>query len=160
MITTILHADRTRLRELTRLAKTFNDKEISIAMGLVDDYLLKGSQSSYEFFCARDESGQCIGYICFGSIDLSDNCYDLYWIVVDERFQKEGIGQALLTEMERTIAGRKGKKIFVDTSSTPPYEAARRFYRKNGYHTLCTIKDFYRRDDHKILLMKEMPCSD
>jgi ribosomal protein S18 acetylase RimI-like enzyme len=99
------------------------------------------------------------GYICFGPVPMTDGCYDLYWIAVDEEFSRQGIAGKLLGFMEEFIIQKGARRIYVDTSTTAPYEPARSFYEKHGYQVACELKDFYREGDHKIIFMKEVSSS-
>ena len=80
-------------------------------------------------------------------------------IVVDEEFSRKGVGGKLLAFMEEFIIKKGARRIYVDTSSTPPYEPARAFYEKHGYRLAGLLEDFYRKGDHKVIFMKEVTGS-
>ena len=125
-------------------------------MELVDDVLRHGEKSDYRILCAMEGPRVLTGYICFGLIPMTDKCYDLYWIVVDKKYAGQGVGGELLQEMEKLVAGKRGRHLYVETSSTPAYKAARAFYKKHGYRPVCTLNHFYRQGDHKVVFMKEV----
>ncbi|GAB4349570.1 MAG: hypothetical protein Kow0099_32730 [Candidatus Abyssubacteria bacterium] len=148
--------DRLALSKILRQRGTFNQKEVSVALELIDEVLSNRQGNSYHIYCACDEFDEPAGYICFGPIPMTDHCYDLYWIAVDERFARKGVGHALLAFME-DFALRQGiKRIYVETSSTPPYRAARAFYRKHRYDIVAVLTDFYRTGDHKMIFLREL----
>jgi ribosomal protein S18 acetylase RimI-like enzyme len=148
--------DRNRIRRLVRQRGTFTAQEIKVAMELVDDALHHGESSDYRILCAVEGTRVLAGYICFGLIPMTDRCYDLYWIVVDKKHAGQGVGANLLEEMERRVGAKKGRHIYVETSSTPAYEAARAFYAKHGYRPVSQLNDFYRHGDHKMIFKKEV----
>ena len=151
--------DRKEILKLLRQRGTFNQREIRVALDVIDEALNRPEKGDYHVFCARDGNANLTGYICFGPIPMTDDCYDLYWMAVDERMSKKGIGGKLLAFMEEFLVREGVRRIYVDTSSTPPYEPARSFYEKHGYHVACLLEDFYRKGDHKVIFMKEVSSS-
>ena len=152
----LVQEDRNRIRRLVSQRGTFTTQETKVAMELVDDVLHHGEKSDYRILCATEGPRVLAGYICFGLIPMTDKCYDLYWIVVDQKYAGQGVGGTLLQEMEKLVARKRGRHIYVETSSTPGYDAARAFYKKHGYRPVCALNDFYRQDDHKLIFMKEV----
>jgi GNAT superfamily N-acetyltransferase len=147
--------DRERISRLLGQGSVFNRGEIQVALEVIDA-ALNGGQKDYQVFCAFDTDRTLAGYICFGPIPMTDGCYDLYWIMVDEAYSRKGVGGTLLGFMEEYLAGEGARHIYVETSSTAPYQAARSFYGKHGYRLVCSLKDFYREGDHKMIFMKEI----
>ena len=146
-------------KEVSRLlkqAKTFNNQEIQVALEVVDEALRRPEKGDYCAFCALEGNGTLAGYICFGPIPMTEGCYDLYWIVVDKAFSRKGVGGKLLEFMEDFTIKKGARRIYVDTSSTPPYEPARGLYEKHGFRVTCLVEDFYRKGDHKVIFMKEV----
>ena len=148
--------NRKEVSRLLRQGKTFNEKEVQVALEVVDEALRRPEKGDYCAFCALDSNGSLAGYICFGPIPMTEGCYDLYWIAVDERLSRRGIGGKLLGFMEEFVIKKGARRIYVDTSSTPPYEPARAFYEKHGYRVACLLGDFYRKGDHKVIFTKEV----
>jgi GNAT superfamily N-acetyltransferase len=152
----LLQHDRQGIRRLVEQRGTFNEAEIGVALELVEEALRHQVGSEYRFLCATNMQNELSGYICFGPIPMTENCYDLYWIVVDKGYSRQGVGKRLLVEMENVLRGVSARRIYIDTSSTQAYAAARSFYAKNGYRPVCILDDFYRKGDHKMIFMKEI----
>jgi ribosomal protein S18 acetylase RimI-like enzyme len=148
--------DRPKIRRLFDTRDTFNEKEIKVAMEVFDEAFSLDGDHGYQVYCCYDDQEHLAGYICFGLIPVTDTSYDLYWVVVDRKHEREGIGSRLLTFAERLIARQGGEKIYIETSNGKPYEAARIFYEKQGYEIVSIMKDFYRRGDHKLTYVKEV----
>jgi GNAT superfamily N-acetyltransferase len=148
--------DREKISRLLRQGTVFNRGEIQVALEVIDKALNEAEKKDYQVFCAFDTDRNPSGFICFGPIPMTERCYDLYWIMVDEASSRKGVGGRLLGFMEECVAREGARRIYVETSSTAPYQAARAFYEKHGYQLVCSLKDFYREGDHKIIFMKEV----
>ena len=157
MVRPLSFPDRPKILKLVEQSAVFTEKEIRVAIEIVDETLIAlPNKSDYRIHCMDDGSGGLAGYICYGRIPLTDECFDLYWIAVDRKCSRAGIGGILLSFMENDLMEEGGGKVYVETSSTSPYLPARRFYMKNGYAPVCTLEDFYRKGDHKLIFMKEL----
>jgi GNAT superfamily N-acetyltransferase len=150
----LISDDRERISRLLRQGSVFNHGEIQVALEVIDAALNEAGKKDYQVFCAFDNDRNISGLICFGPIPMTDRCYDLYWIKVDEAFSRKGVGGTLLAFMEECVAREGARRIYVETSSTAAYQAARSFYKKHGYRLVCSLKDFYREGDHKMIFMK------
>jgi len=159
MIKPITRHDRKKILDLLTQTGVFNKKEIVVAMEIVDLVLAEKDGGDYQTFSYYDATGRFMGYICFGPIPMADLRYDLYWIAVDRQVRGKGVAAELVGFMEKQIARQGGGKVYVDTSSTPPYEAARGFYEKEGYSRVCVLDNFYRPGDGKIIFMKNIEAS-
>jgi ribosomal protein S18 acetylase RimI-like enzyme len=96
------------------------------------------------------------GYACFGPHSLTQGTYDLYWIVVDPTAQGHGIGHALLARVEAEVQARGGRLLLVETSGTPAYAPARRFYESSGYRCEAVVHDFYAPGDDLLIFSKDL----
>jgi len=148
--------DRAKLLHLLKQRGTFTEQEITVAMELIGICLDNRENKDYHIFCAAEEGDIVTGYICFGPIPMTEGCYDLYWIAVEETQGRKGVGGRLLAWMEEFVLRYRGRRIYIDTSSTPAYGAARSFYEKHGFSPVCLLEDYYRVGDHKMILMKEV----
>jgi ribosomal protein S18 acetylase RimI-like enzyme len=156
VIRPLVWQDKDKIQQLLEQRGTFNKKEIEVAVELVDEALRFPEREEYHVACAIDPPDSLAGYICFGPIPMTDGCYDLYWIVVDKKYSRNGIGGRLIEFMEKDVINKRARRIYVDTSSASGYDAARSFYEKHGYRLVCVLKDFYRENDHKMIYVKEL----
>jgi ribosomal protein S18 acetylase RimI-like enzyme len=147
--------DPARIKEIVSSTGYFRDDEILIAVELVEEWLLKGKASGYEFLFA-EVGGETIAYSCWGLIPCTLHSYDLYWIAAHKDFMNKGIGRALLRETENAIWKAGGTGIYVETSSKPQYIPTRAFYEKNGYILKARFEDYYDRGDDKIVYKKKV----
>jgi GNAT superfamily N-acetyltransferase len=148
--------DREKIARLLRQRGIFNEKEVQVALDIIDETLHRPEKEDYQVFCAVNGSDSLAGYVCFGPIPMTEASYDLYWIVVDEKLSRRGLGRKLLGFMEGFVRREGARRIYVETSTAPPYRPAKSFYEKHGYHMVCLLKDFYRQGDHRIIFMKDV----
>lgn len=134
----------------------FYPMEIEIALELIVERLQRGEESGYHFVFAEDLQ-DVLGYCCYGPIPMTDARYDLYWIAVHQSLHGRGIGKALMAYTESAIWNRKGKRIYVETSSRSPYDNTRAFYIRMGYVVDAVLKDYYQDGDDKIVFSKKNP---
>lgn len=142
---------------ITGQAEVFNQEERRVVQELWDRYSGDASQMDY-FFLVYELHGEIMGFACYGPHALTAGAYDLYWIAVHPRYRNRGVGQALLSAVELQIEALHGRLILIETSSSPPYEAARSFYLARKYTLEATVHDFYAPDDHLLIYTKILPA--
>lgn len=143
--------DLKKVREICDSTGFFRDDETDVAVELVSEALEKGQQASGYSFIFAMEGNQTCGFVCFGSTPCTVGTYDLYWIVVDDRYRGKGIGLQLLEQTEHDLRESKARKLYIETSSTDKYLPTRKFYLKAGYTEEARLKDFYLPGDDKII---------
>ena len=135
-------SDLPGLKSLITGIQNFKNEEKECALELIEYALKNRNQRDYIIYIA--ESGKNItGFIIYGWIDLTKGCYDLYWIATHKNSRKIVTGKKLMQHMEKDIKKRKGRSIFIETSSKTNYISARKFYTSCGYHKESCIKSFY-----------------
>ncbi|ROR35189.1 GNAT family N-acetyltransferase [Inmirania thermothiophila] len=142
---------------LDLLARTgrFREAELAVAAELMRDRLTRGPASDYRFLVA-EAAGTPVGFACHGPIPATDGRHDLYWIAVDPRHQRRGIGTTLLRRVEEAVRADGGRRIYVETSTQPAYGPTRAFYRRHGYRRAATLADFYAEGDGKAIYCRDL----
>jgi len=155
--------DIENIRRIVESTGFFYPYEINVAVELVEDFLHRGSKSGYNFIfydASAETSGEkspvTAGYVCYGPIECTSGSFDLYWIAVEQKFQRRGIGAVLLREAEKDIAVLNGRKIIIETSSQEKYAGTRRFYENAGYFLEGAIRDFYTSGDDKLIYTRTL----
>jgi ribosomal protein S18 acetylase RimI-like enzyme len=144
---------RNALEDILKRIHNFSEEEKSIGIELIDSAISGNNQSDY-IIRVGSIGNQVVGYYCIGRRALTDGVYDLYWIVVDPDKFGTGIGSKLLEDAEIYISNKNGRLILAETSSRKDYDLTRRFYIKNKYSELATIKDFYKKSDSLVIFGK------
>lgn len=146
--------DKKPIRQMLEGTDLFTYDEIHVAMEIIDSSLHEPNQDDYYPFTAVNENDDVIGFLCLGPTPITDGTYDLYWIAVQQPYQRRGIGNQLLQFAEEFVVSRNGRLLVVETSSQPKYEKTRLFYKKNNYGELARIKDYYRVADDLVIFGK------
>ena len=145
--------DLDRVKEIVNSTSFFHDYEIDVAVELVQENLAKGNESGYHFLFAELE-GKTVAYSCFGLIPCTESSFDLYWIVVHNNYRGLGIGKKLLALTEQAITKMGGTAVYAETSSQQKYAPTRSFYLQNSYIQEAMLKDFYKKEDDKLIYSK------
>jgi ribosomal protein S18 acetylase RimI-like enzyme len=145
-------ADRGRIEKITRAVGVFRDDELLVALEVFDEAVRGAAGNTYSVVGA-DVDGDLAGWICWGPTPCTLGTYDLYWMAVDPEAQGNGIGKALLEEMERRLAGL-ARLIVIETAGRAEYASTRAFYRSRGYRPAATIADFYAPGDDQVVFVK------
>ena len=156
MIESALPSDGPSILELVRSTGVFNEEEVQCVREVWDEYLAGGEEKSGYAALVYRQDDRVLGFTCYGLHPLTKGVYDLYWIAVDPKVQGQGIGQALMTQTELEVARRGGRKLLVETSSTPAYAPARRLYERCGYQLEAVVHDFYAISDDLLIYSKRL----
>ncbi len=147
-------SDMEGIRSILQKTGNLTGEEKDCAAELLDIYFSNPAQKDYLFMTALDCSRRPIGYICYGKTPLTSAAFDIYWIVVDGAQRNMGVGRMLLEKAEERIRKEGAALVAAETSSLPSYEAARRFYERNGFREEARIRGFYKPGDDKIIFVK------
>lgn len=153
MIRRLKQSDVDQLMKMLKRISAFNDKEVEVAMELINITASNPDQTDYNVFVYEDQ-GKVIGYHCTGKRPLTDAVYDLYWIVADPSAGKKGIGKNLIEHAEKFVKEQKGRWLLAETSSKESYAATRNFYLRNKYSIVSQINDFYSIGDNLLVFGK------
>lgn len=133
----------------------FKPSEVIVAGEVLDSYLDDPAGSGYQVLVA-EAGAVVVGYICYGLAPLTEGTWDIYWLAVAPRQQRQGIGRRLLAAAEDKIKEAQGRLILIETSSLPGYERTRRFYQSQGYAVVGQIADFYAPGDDEVIFQKRL----
>ena len=147
--------DREGIFRILSETAVFRPEEIDVAMELVDAALGHPEQKDYAF-CVAESGNVVTGYACWGPTPCTRGTWDLYWMAVSPSCHGKGLAAMLLARAEEDMASRSGRLCIIETSSLPPYEAARRFYLKHGYEETARIPDFYAPGDARIIYTRKL----
>jgi D-alanine-D-alanine ligase len=147
--------DRARIHEILVATARFTRQEVDWAMELVDLAFAHPEKHEYEVH-VLEEAEAPQGYVLFGPTPKAEGVFDLYWIAVDPKVQRQGLGQILLRFVENEVRRLEGRMLLIETSSKRSYAPTVRFYLRAGYREISRIKDFYRIEDDKVVFSKDL----
>ncbi|MFR9702394.1 GNAT family N-acetyltransferase [Aeromonas sanarellii] len=87
---------------------------------------------------------------------MANNVWNLLMLWIRPSHQRQGIGQALIHQIEKELRGRQARLLLVETSSFADFHAARVFYRKQGFISEARIRNYYNVHEDKLILTKNM----
>ena len=125
-------------------------------MELIDDGVARGKKSDFQFVVAS-EAETILGYACYGLIPLTEDSFDLYWLVVAPGQQHKKIGVRLMARVIEEVTRLGGARIYAETSSANDYSRARSFYAASGFVEAARMPDFYRRGEAKVVYCLQLP---
>jgi ribosomal protein S18 acetylase RimI-like enzyme len=146
--------DTPGLLELTEATGLFRPLEIQALREVLDDYH-GGNWELGHLSCVDEEDGTARGFVYYAPAAMTDRSWYLYWIAVRRDLQGAGLGSALLRHVEEDIRRRRGRLLFVETSSMPHYDLTRRFYLKHGYEQHAVLRGYYADGDDMVVFRKE-----
>jgi ribosomal protein S18 acetylase RimI-like enzyme len=151
-----LHSqDRDAVHEVLIACDAFTGEEVQVALEVLEAGLVGGLSGEYPHFVAEVEQRVC-AYVCVGKTPLTVSTWHLYWICVHPAVQGRGVGQELLSHVEKFVRTCNGERLVVETSGQPSYARTRRFYQKAGYREVGCIPDFYKSGDDCVLYCKTL----
>ncbi|MBI5305182.1 MAG: GNAT family N-acetyltransferase [Chloroflexi bacterium] len=150
-------SDAPAIECLARTVGVFTPEEVQVVHEMLDAFLHPAPGDDYSFVVYRNGNPNAIdGFACFGPTPLTDRVWDLYWICVDRAGQRQGIGTQLLQGVENELRTRGARAVYLETSDSPQYCAARAFYQRHGYECIAHINDFYAPGEGKVMYRKNL----
>jgi GNAT superfamily N-acetyltransferase len=151
-------ADRELIVTIADHTGAFSAEELVTVREMFESYLKDPvSPAGYRFSAYRDpDTGQMLGYVCWGFTSLSEGSVDLFWLATDPAAQGRGIATLLFRSVEAEARAAGRWLLMLYTSSSPAYAAARRMYIREGYYLAMQLSGFYHRGDDLCVYVKEL----
>ena len=96
------------------------------------------------------------GWVYFAPRDQGDGDWELFWIGVAPSRHGQGIGDALLQHVEAHVLKAGGTSLYIETSSLPALDRARRFYARHRYTPVDRTPNHYGVGDDKVTFLKTL----
>ena len=136
--------DRDAVRAIVDEHGFFRADEVDVAIELIDERLQRGNSVWITIRVRR--IGRCGGRIrLLRPNSLHHASFDLYWIAVDPRFQRQGIGRALMTAVESRIAEARRRADLHRYVGPAAIRADTRLLRASRFSLRCPAGEFLRR---------------
>ena len=148
--------DLDAIEDLTRRSGVFNDEEIDFARELAEETLAKGEETSGYYFLFADGDEGIEGYVCLGLIPGTNRRCELYWIAVDPKARRRGLGRRLQHAAEDLARDLDAVYLIAETSTVPAYAAARGFYLSGGFELIAEVPDWHDDGDGMAIFRKRL----
>ena len=139
------------LERLFRRAEAFTEKEITVALEVFNAACVGDVDYRTLGLFARKE---LVGYVCYGPAPISEGTFIVYWMCVDPRYRRRGLGRYLLKRAEEEALNEKTRMVVIETSGKPSYRGTRLFWQACGYRLEAKIDDFYGPGDPILFYVK------
>lgn len=121
--------------------------------GMVESYL-NGADNPTLWLTFADPDPVALAYAA--PEPMTQGAWNLYLIAVHVDHHSKGIGRALMTYVEESLAVEGQRILLVETSGNADFERTRAFYRQCGYEEEARIRDFYQEGEAKIIFRKAL----
>lgn len=142
------------LSDLDTVLKIIHNHDEDDAEAAEEDFLDNGVED--QFVLEIDE--QIIGVTGYREVPATDSTFWLSWTYLDEDFQRQGLGRAMLLELLEKLRGINGRKLFVKVSDYDDpedgkiYERALNVYQALGFKEQVISHDFYDEGENQTIL--------
>jgi ribosomal protein S18 acetylase RimI-like enzyme len=147
--------DTAGLKSLTAGTGVFKPSEVEVLQEVLDEFH-SGNVGPDHVAVVMEEGGLLVAYAYYAPDIMTDRSWYLYWIAVSNDVRGKGVGTRLMEYVEDDVRKRKGRLMFIETSSLPHSELTRRFYLKLGYEVNGQLRDFYSDGDDMVIFRKRL----
>ena len=105
---------------------------------------------------SQTEPQTLLGFACFGTESLTQGTWDLFWICVAPAARGKGVGGRLMNNAVAQAKEAGARLMVIYTSSTEPYQPARRLYESQEFSRVAAVEDYYRDGDHLYIYTKRL----
>lgn len=135
-------------------AGVFSSNEIASVSEMLGAFFNPTPDDDFLFIVSRDASRAVDGFACYGPIPFTDRVWDLYWICVERSRQRNGVGRELIRCVSQHLRAHTARAIYLETSQSDAYRAARAFYEREGFECIAQLPDFYASGEGKVIYRK------
>ncbi len=154
MPVSIRPADRADVDSIARLADEAELFPGAMTAELMIPYL-EAPEGDEIWLVASNEAG-VIGFAYTVPEKLTAGSFNLLAMATSPTARGSGVGTALVSATEQTLLARSGRRLLVETSSQPSFEATRQFYCSRGFAEVARIPDFWDDGDDKLVYRKDV----
>ena len=121
---------------------------------MIQPYLDDPSGDSIWLSCAHPSG---VTGLCVAETEAhTDGTWNMRAFSVAPEFQRSGQGRMLVAALEEALRNRAQRLLIIDTSGLETFDAARAFYRAQGYEEEARIRDYWSEGDDKITFRKHL----
>ncbi|MEI8280628.1 MAG: GNAT family N-acetyltransferase [Bacteroidota bacterium] len=148
---------KVRIQDIDGLKEVLDSTELfpsEYLDDMIDDFFNNINSEDIWFTYILENRPIAIGYCA--PEKLTNGTFNLYAIAVKKEFQGRGIGQRMMSYIEKYLIDNGMRILIVETSSLQQYNLTRQFYNKLGYIQEATIRDFWNKGEDKIIFWKKL----
>lgn len=140
------------LLDILQESGLFDNQWLLNVRGTLKNYF--SGESDELWFSAEQEGFVGIAY-CAPEV-MTNNVWNLLMLWISPSHQRQGVGQALINQVEKELRNKHARLLLVETSSLIDFSAARAFYSKQGFINEARIRNYYAINEDKVIFIKDM----
>ncbi|EHO5625483.1 GNAT family N-acetyltransferase [Salmonella enterica] len=140
------------LLDMLQESGQFDDEGLLHVRDTLKNYF--SGESDELWFSAEQKGFAGIAY-CAPEV-MTNNVWNLLMLWISPSHQRQGVGQALMNQVERELRNKHARLLLVETSSLIDFSAARAFYSKQGFINEARIRNYYAINEDKVIFIKDM----
>lgn len=152
LIRPVESSDIVPLLDMLQKSGQFNDEGVLHVRDTLKNYF--SGESDELWFSAEQEGFAGIAY-CAPEV-MTNDVWNLLMLWISPAHQRQGVGNALIKQIEKELRNKHVRLLLVETSSLIDFSAARAFYSKQGFIREATIRNYYAINDDKVIFTKDM----
>jgi ribosomal protein S18 acetylase RimI-like enzyme len=117
---------------------------------------VRGDLEDHIWIVLANNTATVVGAAYYAPEPFAHQMWNMYFLGVSPASQGDGIGAALVAHVEGALRTRGERVLIIETSGVASFEAARAFYRKQGYAEEARIREFYGPGDDKVVFWKAL----
>lgn len=145
-------SDIVPLLDMLQKSGQFDDEGVLHVRDTLKNYF--SGESDELWFSAEQEGFAGIAY-CAPEV-MTNDVWNLLMLWISPAHQRQGVGNALIKQIEKELRNKHVRLLLVETSSLIDFSAARAFYSKQGFIREATIRNYYAINDDKVIFTKDM----
>ena len=148
---------KVQLQDLMGLKEVLDSSELfpsEYLDDMISDYFNNQNTEDIWFTYIDNDRPIAIGYCA--PEKLTNGTFNLYAIAVRKELQGQGIGQEMMSFIEKLLIDNGKRILIVETSSIDYYALTRKFYNKLGYKQVAVIQDFWNDGEDKVIFWKKL----
>ena len=149
------------------IRQTINDDHSAIMEIAIDSGLFEQGQTELlrgmlecpdedDIWFTHVQEGIPVGVAYLAPEKMTNGTWNLYWIAVHPRHQKQGLGKAMLSHIQSWLMKKNQRILIVETAGLDQFNYVRKFYSDNGFSLEARIREFYETGIDKVVFWKSL----
>jgi ribosomal protein S18 acetylase RimI-like enzyme len=124
---------------------------------LLDDMIASyfNSNPNNEIWRVADTDG-VVGFAYCAPERMTNGTDNMLLLAVAPEHQRQGIGAALIRDMQELVRARGSHLLLVETSELPSFDGPRRLYGALGFSEVARIGHYYQVSEGKVIFAKHL----
>ena len=145
-------SDRDPLLYMLQHSGQFDDRGLAHVQETLNIYF---SGESEDLWYSADQQGLAGIAYCAPEV-MTHGTWNLLLLWINPTHQRQGVGQALLKQVEKELRSKQARLLLVETSSLIDFTVARTFYSKQGFAEEAKIRNYYASGEDKLIYTKNV----